>query len=389
MSDLANTNNNVQNMEMDSNQPQIPIPQPVEQAEPPVTLQMLAETIRNVQSNMLTPKDLMNYLRTAGRQTPPTFAISSLGGYEWGIHSLSDSGTESKGGPECFPPEFCALFESCNLRELDAHAELTNFKRAWHAACEGFARLATAGQLLQSQELVVPPDFMRAAQKFAVGETEVVSAQPTEVPTVEASKVDEEQAGVTAYAPIIEVAAPPTSDEVVNPRTQNAPLVIPLLVPLMKPPVGKPPAAQPKEHTKMKNPYEYIEIHLNREPKAWRVGWGRPDLEMWNVFWRYQNEYWRNLMGSGKVEETFFGYRIEGNFYLAWAQTDAWQWWWKVDEPWIGGYVHQWEIMVWHRDGVKPDEEVSKKWPLPIPYGPNVGRCIPWQRTQGVNPSSF
>ena len=93
----------------------------------------------------------------------------------------------------------------------------------------------------------------------------------------------------------------------------------------------------------------------------------------------------------GKVEETALGFRIEGKAYTAWGVNDAWQWWWRVDEPWIGGYVHPGEILLWERDGIQVDAATRNQWPLPVAgfIGPVGVRSVPWQPNTGVDFPQF
>jgi len=123
------------------------------------------------------------------------------------------------------------------------------------------------------------------------------------------------------------------------------------------------------------NPYHHILIRFGEEPNAWMLGWEFPDPKGLGDFWIRQHRYWQEKLEPGRVEETKWGYALEGRRYLDLAMKDGFEWTWSVVEPWIGGYVHPWRVQAWWSSRVYYDDADAEQWPLP---GTPGWGCVEW-----------
>ena len=126
---------------------------------------------------------------------------------------------------------------------------------------------------------------------------------------------------------------------------------------------------------------DYIIFRPCSTPKSWQLDWKRPRMDAWNNYSEWQTKFWQARLAPGSVEEVAGGFFISGLAYIQQGYTNSWQWWWTLEEPWLGGYVHPLKIECWLRNRVWFQDSEANRWVVPWYFmDGKVCRPVPWHQ---------
>lgn len=279
------------------------------------------------------------------------------------VQSFSD--TEQDENKE-LPPEFYEMIEGVGLDilGLGIQGKMRTYQQAWGAACEGFAALTHAHVMMEGDEdLGINLVYYTAALYVK----KCINRPDMQVPSEGAREIFK----------LLAQGEP----------GMNAPAQDPHIV------KGDQWGVLPEscmENTEMgpqkvgENYFHHIIIIAYMDPPSWASGRAEPDTQMLQNYWRHQIAYWREHLCPGRVVETPRGFAVEGLTYLELGARDGWQWWYTVEDPWIGGYIHPERVQRWRIGREYTDTQDEDYMPLlampgmAMYDGMHGMRMIPW-----------
>ena len=260
----------------------------------------------------------------------------------WGSSSVQSEDTEELGDVN-LPEAYDSLFPT----QEAAHRQVPRYRTAWREACKGFTALCNATRLMQHDELIGAPSLLLAAAQHVERQVEG-SRRPTdppvEVPSQEVRQVFHRLGNPATGSTQVEQ----------DPHTPEGWGVIPKSV-------WNSLEMGPQEL--FGNPYHHILIKFGEEPYTWLMGWEYPDPKGLGDYWTRQHRYWQGKLEPGRVEETKWGYAVEGRRYLELAMKDG--------EDMVGrraldrGYTHPYRLQAWWSSRFYYDMADAEQWPLP------------------------